>query len=55
MLQCLHLTLTKVRVYKPYIYLNEIEVSANTGLLAESPLTLSPVDLSIAAMQMKGK
>lgn len=55
MLQCPHLTLTKVSVYKPYICLDEIEVSANAGLLAGSPLILSPVDLSLAAIQMKGK
>lgn len=54
MLLCLHLTLTKVSVYKPYI-LDEIELLGNTSLFVGSPLILSPMDLSIAAMHMKGK
>lgn len=45
MLQCLHLALTEVSVYKPYTYLDEIEVSDNTGLLSGRPLILSPVHL----------
>lgn len=55
MLQCLPLTLTKVSVYKPYIFLDAVELLANTSLLVGSLLILSPMDLSIAAMQMKGK
>lgn len=41
-------------VYELYIYVPEVEVFVNTGLLAGRALVLSPMDMARAAMQVRG-
>ena len=49
------MVVTFTGVHRPYSYIHEVEVPANTGLLAGRPLLLSPMDLPIAAIQVKGE